>query len=133
MPSGKKKQNEVDQYIARFPAGTQEALEQIRAAIKKAAPEAAEMISYQMPAYKYQGMLVYFAGYAKHIGFYPMPSAIQKFATEIAGLKSAKGSVQFPLSQPMPLALVDKIVWFRLKENQAKAAKSQLRTGPPAK
>ena len=110
----------VDSYIAGFPKKTQELLQQIRATIKKAAPSAEETISYQMPAYKYAGMLVFFAGYEKHIGFYPTPSGIESFKKELAVFKSAKGSVQFPLNKPLPLALITKIVKFRLKENETK-------------
>lgn len=113
--------NSVDGYIAGFPPKTKVLLEKLRAAIQKAAPKAEEVISYQMPAYKLDGMLVYFAGYDKHIGFYPMPSAIAAFQKEIAGYKQAKGSVQFPLDKPLPLALVTKMVKFRVKENLEKA------------
>lgn len=111
----------VAQYIAGFPVETQLLLEQIRAAILKAAPEAEELISYQMPGYKYSGPLVYFAGYKKHIGFYPMPSAMNAFAEELSVYKKAKGSVQFPLDKPLPLKLITKMVIFRVKENQAQA------------
>lgn len=113
--------NSVDGYIAGFPPKTKVLLEKLRAAIQKAAPKAEEVISYQMPAYKLNGMLVYFAGYDKHIGFYPMPSAIAAFQKEIAGYKQAKGSVQFPLDKPLPLALVTKMVKFRVNENLEKA------------
>jgi uncharacterized protein YdhG (YjbR/CyaY superfamily) len=111
----------VDQYIAGFPKSTQVLLKQLRATIKKAAPKADEMISYMMPAYKYHGALVYFGGYEHHIGFYPGAAGVANFEKEIAGYKSAKGSIQFPLDQPLPLKLITKIVTFRVRENQKKA------------
>lgn len=112
--------NNVDTYIATFPEPTQKLLQQLRAAIKKTAPEAEEVISYKMPAYKFQGMLVYFAGYKNHIGFYPMPSATGTFKKELAVYKSAKASIQFPLDKPLPLQLIKKMVAFRMMENQEK-------------
>lgn len=115
-----KKANDTDQYIAGFPKETRELLEQVRAAIKKAAPDAEELISYQMPAYKYHGMLVYFAGYKKHIGFYPTASGIAAFKKELSVYKGARGSVQFPLDKPLPIQLITKIVAFRVKENLKK-------------
>jgi uncharacterized protein YdhG (YjbR/CyaY superfamily) len=115
------KPKDVDDYIAHFPESTQKLLSQVRATIKKTAPEAEEVISYQMPAYKYHGMLVFFAGYEKHIGFYPAPAGIAAFKKELSRYKAAKGSVQFPLDQALPLKLVTKIVLYRLKQNLAKA------------
>ncbi len=114
------KPGSVDAYIASFPPATRELLEQVRATIQKAAPKAEEVISYQMPAYKYNGMLVYFAGYKQHIGFYPTASGIAAFKKELSGYKGARGSVQFPLDKPMPLALIAKMVKFRVKENLGK-------------
>ncbi|WP_153797250.1 iron chaperone [Foetidibacter luteolus] len=111
----------VDEYIAGFSPGIQLLLQQLRQTIKAAAPGAEETISYQMPAYKLRGMLVYFACYENHIGFYPTPSGIEAFKKELSRYKSAKGSVQFPLNEPLPLALVTKIVKFRVKENAAMA------------
>ena len=115
------KPKDVDDYIAHFPGSTQKLLSQVRATIKKAAPDAEEIISYQMPAYKYHGMLVFFAGYENHIGFYPAPAGIAAFNKELSRYKAAKGSVQFPLDQALPLKLVTKIVLYRLKQNLAKA------------
>ena len=112
----------VGNYIAGFPAATQKLLQQVRAAIIKAAPGAEELISYGMPAYKKDGMLVFFAGYNKHIGFYPTPSGIENFKKELAGYTFSKGAIQFPVDQPMPLKLVTSIVKFRLAENKEKAA-----------
>lgn len=113
--------NTVDGYIAAFPPAVREQLEKLRALILKNAPKAEEVISYKMPAYKLDGMLVYFAGYEKHIGFYPMPSAIAAFSKELAVYKSAKGSVQFPVDKPLPVKLISAMVKFRVQENLAKA------------
>jgi uncharacterized protein YdhG (YjbR/CyaY superfamily) len=111
----------IDHYIAEFPDETRELLEQLRATIRNAAPEAEEVISYRMPAYKYRGMLVYFAAYKNHIGFYPGASGIEAFKKELSGYKGAKGSVQFPLDKPLPLELVTEIVKFRIIENSIKS------------
>jgi uncharacterized protein YdhG (YjbR/CyaY superfamily) len=113
---------EVDRYILSFPRECQEKLEQVRSTIKHAAPEAEEVISYQMPAFKFHGMLVYYAGYKNHIGFYAIPSGHKQFEQELKGYKQGKGSVQFPLNQPMPLELIERIVRFRVQENLNKAA-----------
>ena len=114
--------NNVDEYIDGFPAETQKLLEQLRSTIIEAAPKAEEVISYSMPAYKYEGMLVYFAGYKNHIGFYPGAAVVESFKKEISGYKWAKGSVQFPIDEPIPVKLVTKIVKFRVKQNKEKAA-----------
>ncbi len=111
---------DTDAYIAGYPKETQKNLKLLRAAIKKAAPQAEEVISYGMPAYKWNGMLVYFAAYEKHIGFYPGSSGIAAFKKELATYKTSKGTVQFPVEEPVPLPLVARIVKFRLKENQEK-------------
>ena len=111
----------VDEYIATFPEATQQLLRKLRKAIREAAPQAEEFISYQMPAYKQNGMLVYFAGYANHIGFYPTSSGIRFFKKELAGYKTSKGAVQFPIDKSIPLSLVKKMVKFRVKENLEKA------------
>lgn len=113
--------NEVDRYIENFPAEVQERLEKLRTIIREVAPGAEEGFSYQMPGYKYQGPLVYFAGYKNHIGFYPTPSAIEAFKKELSVYKGAKGSVQFPLDKPLPAELIRKIVKFKMKENDEKA------------
>lgn len=112
---------DIDTYIAAYPQPMKAMLEQLRQTILKAAPQAEEVISYQMPAFKYNGMLVYFAGYQNHIGFYPMPSGIAAFKKELSVYKGAKGSVQFPANEPLPLALITKIVKFRVKENNESA------------
>lgn len=110
----------TDEYIAAQPEDTRPALEEIRKIILKAAPKSEEVISYQMPAFKYHGMLVYFAGYKNHVGFYPTPSGIAAFQKELSVYKNAKGSVQFPLDKPLPAALIMKMVKFRMKENEEK-------------
>ena len=112
-----KKPTTIEEYIASYPESTQIILEQVRATIKKAAPEAEEVISYSIPAFKLKGMLVWYGAHPKHIGFYPRASGIEVFMEELAGYKSAKGSVQFPIDKPVPLALITKIVKFRVKEN----------------
>jgi len=114
--------NEIDDYVAGFPAEVQEKLQKVRQAIRAAAPDAREKISYQMPTFWLKGNLVHFAGYEKHIGFYPAPSGITQFQDQLAGYKSAKGSVQFPLDQPVPYELIGEITRFRVQENLAKAA-----------
>lgn len=124
LPISQKFKN-VDDYISAFPPSTQAILQELRATIKKAAPKAEEVISYNMPGYKLNGMLVWYAGYKSHIGFYPKPSGLQTFQKELAGYKSSKGAVQFPIDQPMPLHLVTKIVKFRIKENAAAADKKK--------
>ncbi len=117
----------VEQYIATFPEATQLMLQELRACIKKNAPDAEEVISYQMPAYKLHGMLVYFAGYKNHIGFYPGASPIISFQKELQSHKNAKGSVQFPLDKKLPLTLIARMVKFKLKENMEKHKSKKLK------
>ncbi|MFY7840234.1 MAG: iron chaperone [Lacibacter sp.] len=112
----------IDAYLADFPVGTQALLQQMRSTIAKAAPKAEEAISYGMPTFKLEGNLVHFAGYKNHIGFYPAPSGIDAFADELKKYKTSKGAIQFPVDEKLPLALVTKIVKFRVKENMEKAA-----------
>jgi uncharacterized protein YdhG (YjbR/CyaY superfamily) len=112
----------IDEYIACFPQEVQEKLQRIRETIRNAAPDAEEKISYQMPTFAQEGNLVHFAAFQNHIGFYPAPQGIEEFKEELSIYKGGKGSVQFPLDQPIPFALISKIVTFRLKENLAKAA-----------
>jgi uncharacterized protein YdhG (YjbR/CyaY superfamily) len=119
---------DVDSYIAAHPPKVQKMLKQLRTAIKKAAPNAEESISYMMPAYKLDGPLVYFGGYEKHIGFYPTGSGIAPFQKEISAYKHSKGAVQFPLDQALPLELIEKMVKFRVKENLAKADLKKTKT-----
>ncbi|MFN8243941.1 MAG: DUF1801 domain-containing protein [Ferruginibacter sp.] len=113
---------QADNYIASFPEATQLQLQRLRSLIMKAAPAANEVISYRMPAYEQNGMLVYFAGYKNHIGFYPTGEGIKAFQKEIAAFKSSKGAVQFPLDKPLPAALISKMVKHRVKVNKEKAA-----------
>lgn len=113
---------DIDSYIAEQAADVQERLEQIRQVVKTSAPKAEEVISYGMPAFKYHGMLVYFAAFKNHIGFYALPSGNEAFQKELSVYKQGKGSIQFPLDKPMPFALIKKIVKFRVKENLEKEA-----------
>ena len=112
----------IDEYIATFPKDIQTILQKIRAIIHKAAPQAEETINYQMPTFKLHGNLVHFAAFKSHIGFYPVPSGIEKFKKELSAYPQGKGSVQFPLDRPIPYALIARIVKFRVKENLEKAA-----------
>jgi uncharacterized protein YdhG (YjbR/CyaY superfamily) len=112
----------IDEYIATFPDAIQKLLQEVRATIKAAAPDATEKISYQMPTFFLEGNLVHFAAFKNHIGFYPAPRGIEAFKDELAVYKGAKGSVQFPLDQPMPLDLISRIVQYRAAENLQKAA-----------
>lgn len=112
--------NTVDEYISSFPGNIQDLLNQMRDTIRKAAPDADEGIAYGMPAYKFNKKpLVYFAAFKDHIGFYATPSGHSEFAAELSQYKQGKGSVQFPVSEPLPLELVSRIVKFRLAENKA--------------
>jgi uncharacterized protein YdhG (YjbR/CyaY superfamily) len=117
MESNKAGFTSIDEYIATFPAETQKILQEIRTAIQSAAPEAEEKISYQMPTFFLKGNLVHFAAFKNHIGFYPAPQGIEEFKQELALYKGAKGSVQFPIDQPMPLELITRIVKFRVVGN----------------
>jgi len=121
MDSNKAGFSSIDAYIASFSEETQALLEAMRATIRAAAPEAEEKISYQMPTFFLKGNLVHFAAAKHHIGFYPASSGIAAFKEELSIYKGAKGSVQFPLDQPMPLDLVGRIVRFRVAENLAAA------------
>jgi len=109
----------IDEYIKASPKDVQSILQRLRLTIQKAAPEAVETISYQMPTFKLNGKgLVYFAAFKNHIGFYPIPSGIEAFKKELSRYKQGKGSVQFPIEKPIPYDLVRKIVVFRAKENR---------------
>lgn len=112
----------IDAYIAGFPPEIQEILEQIRRTIREAAPAAEEAIKYQIPTFTLKGNLVHFAAFPQHIGFYPTPTGIEAFRDELAVYEGAKGSVRFPLDQPMPFDLISRIVQFRVQENLASAA-----------
>lgn len=121
MENNKVQFNSIDEYIATFPAEIQQRLQAIRATIHAAAPEATEKISYQMPTFAQQGNLIHFAAFKNHIGMYPTPSGIAAFQEELAPYAGAKGSIRFPLDQPIPHELISKIVKFRVAENLAKA------------
>jgi uncharacterized protein YdhG (YjbR/CyaY superfamily) len=115
----------IDEYIGQFPPGIREKLEELRKVIRESAPEASEKISYQMPTFYLEGNLVHFAAFSRHIGFYPTPSGIEAFSKELAGYKSAKGSVQFPIEQPLPYDLIRRIVKYRVEENLRKASEKK--------
>src|SRR6266498_945604 len=107
----------IDEYIEGFPNDIQAILKKMRRTIRKAAPGAQETIKYQMPTFTLNGNLVHFAAFKNHIGFYPVPTGIEKFKKELSVYEGAKGSVQFPLDKPIPYDLISKIVMFRVKEN----------------
>ncbi len=111
----------IDEYIADFPPNVQKILQKIRLTVRKAAPQAEETIKYRMPTFTLKGNLVHFAAFKKHIGFYPTPTGTEEFQKELSVYDGAKGSVQFPLDQPIPFGLISKIVKFRVKENLARA------------
>lgn len=117
----------IDEYIAGFPPDVQAILQQIRSTIREAAPDAQETIKYAMLTFTLHGNLVHFAAFAKHIGFYPVPTGIEAFKDELAPYKQGKGSVQFPLDTPIPYDLIRRIVAFRAQENMANAAKRRQR------
>jgi uncharacterized protein YdhG (YjbR/CyaY superfamily) len=112
----------IDQYIEDFPEEIQVILSKLRAAIRKAAPQAVERISYQMPAFYFNGNLVYFAAFKNHIGFFPTSSGVAAFKKELTKYATSKGTVHFPLDKPLPLDLIKRIVKFRVKENAPKKA-----------
>jgi len=114
------KPNTIDEYIDGFPVEIQRILQKIRMTIKEAAPEAEETIKYAIPTFVLNGNLVHFAAFKNHIGFYPIPTGIEAFKKELSVYKQGKGSIQFPLDQPMPLNLITRIVKFRVKENTEK-------------
>jgi len=113
----------IDEYIERFPEETQQLLQEMRLMIRKAAPKAEESISYGMPTFRLGRNRVYFAGFRNHIGFYPIPSGIEAFKKELSKYKQGEGSVQFPIGEPLPLALVSRIVKFRMKQDAGKKGK----------
>jgi uncharacterized protein YdhG (YjbR/CyaY superfamily) len=119
----------IDEYITGFPEEVQVKLQELRAVIKKAAPESEEKISYQMPTFFQKGNLVHFAAYKNHIGFYPAPRGIEAFKQELSAYEGSKGAVRFPIDKPLPLDLIGRIVKFRVAENlknaEAKASKKK--------
>jgi uncharacterized protein YdhG (YjbR/CyaY superfamily) len=113
----------IDEYIAASPEDIQATLQKLRRVIQAAAPEAQEVISYSMPAFKQNGILVYFAAFKKHIGFFPTSSGVSAFKKELAAYETSKGTVRFPLDKPIPYELVARIVKFRVRENPSKKKK----------
>jgi uncharacterized protein YdhG (YjbR/CyaY superfamily) len=116
--------NSIDEYIGTFPENVQKKLKELRKTIREQAPDAEEKISYQMPTFYLNGNLVHFAAFAKHIGFFPTPAGIDAYEDELAKYRSGKGTLQFPLAEPLPLELIKKIVKTRVDENLKKKKKS---------
>jgi uncharacterized protein YdhG (YjbR/CyaY superfamily) len=121
------KPKDIDSYIAQLPADLQAILEKVRATIHHAAPEAKETISYRMPAFRQHGILVYFAAWKKHIGMYPPISGDKALEKAIARYAGPKGNLRFPVDEPIPYGLIERIVKLRLKQDTAKAAKGRKR------
>lgn len=121
ISSKSKSSDLVDAYIEKFPREFQIRMQQIRSIIRSAAPLAEESISYKMPAYKYKGVLVYFAGFKNHIGFYATPTGNAQFKNALGEYKTGRGSIQFPMDAPLPTLLIEKMVKFKVKENESKA------------
>lgn len=117
----------IDEYIRTFPPEVRKRLIAIRNIIRKAAPDAGETIKYGIPTFTLHGNLVHFGGFTRHIGFYPTPQAITHFAKELSPLLQAKGSVQFPLDQPLPLPLIKRIVLYRVQQSQLKTTTTKHR------
>ncbi len=122
MDSTKSGFSSIDEYIATFPDNIQKTLQELRAVIKAAAPDAEEKISYQMPTFFLKGNLVHFAAYKNHFGFYPAPHGIEEFKEELSVYEGSKGTVKFPIDQPLPFDLISRIVKFRVAENLKRAA-----------
>ncbi len=112
------KYRDIDEYHASQPAEIRETLETLRQTIKQAAPQATETISYGMPAFRLNKVLVYYAVHKKHIGFYPTPNLINHFRKELENYKTSKGAIQFPIDRPLPFTLIKKIVKFRVAEDK---------------
>jgi len=127
MKSEKNLPKNIDEYIAGFPDEIRVLLEEIRMTIRSAAPEAKEAISYQMPTFRLNGNLVHFAAFKNHIGLYPAPTGIETFRKELSAYKGGKGSVQFPISEPLPLDLITRIVRFRVDENLKKGKQKDIK------
>jgi len=124
----------IDEYISTFPASTAKLLKQVRMTVRKAAPKAEETISYGMPAFRYKGrIIIYFAGYKNHIGVYATPAGHAAFEKELSVYKQGKGSVQFPLDQPMPLDLIKRIVQFRVNQQDEPATEFLAGLSAPAR
>jgi uncharacterized protein YdhG (YjbR/CyaY superfamily) len=120
MENSAKKPTTTDEYIAQFPDDIQKILQKVRAVIKETAPDAVERISYAMPGFYLNGMLVWFAGHNTFIGFYPTGEGIEEFKGELPPYKFSKGAVQFPLDQPIPYDLIRRMVKYRVERNMKK-------------
>ena len=127
MRTGQTPPATIDDYIAGFPADVRALLETMRTTVREAAPEAEETIKYQMPTFTLGGNLVHFAAFKKHLGFYPAPSGIERFKQELSAYEGGKGSVRFPLDQPIPFDLIGRIVRFRVRENLERTAAKRRR------
>jgi uncharacterized protein YdhG (YjbR/CyaY superfamily) len=125
MAESKRQFKTIDEYIETFPERVQHILNELRQTIKDAAPEAEETINYGIPTSTLNGNLVHFAAFENHIGFYPTPSGMEAFQKELSSYKGAKGSVQFPIDQALPLPLIRRIVEFRVRENLERKRKKQ--------
>lgn len=121
MKSNTKSYSSMDEYISKFPAEIRKKLEEIRATIRAAAPEAVEKISYQMPTFYLHGNLVHFAAFTHHISLFPAPNGVKAFEKELANYETSKGTIKFPLDKPIPLELISRITQYRVAENQQKA------------
>ena len=128
-----KKSTDIDGYISRFAADVRAVLRDVREAIRRAAPEAEETISYQMPAFRQHGILVYFAAWKEHIGLYPPISGDDAIEKAIARYAGPKGNLQFPLDEPMPLALIERIVKLRVRQDTEKAEAKRKTKSPTAR
>lgn len=117
MTSGNTQATTIDDYLANVPPDAREKLQEIRQIVKEEAPGADEAISYRMPAFKLHGILVYFGAFKDHVGLYPTSSPMDAFREELAGYKTSKGAIQFPLDRPLPVPLIRRIVQYRVKEN----------------
>ena len=124
MPIGRATPKNIDEYIAGFSPEVQAILEKIRLTIRKAAPDAQEIISYRMPAFRQKGILAYFAAFKKHIGFYPPVRGNAKLVKAASIYAGKKGNLQFPLDRPIPYGLIESIVKLRVTQNSSKATRS---------
>jgi uncharacterized protein YdhG (YjbR/CyaY superfamily) len=125
MAASRRQFETIDEYIGMFPEDVQRILNELRQTIRVAAPAARETINYQIPTFTLNGNLVHFAAFENHIGFYPTPSGMEAFKKELSGYKGAKGSVQFPIHEPLPLPLIRRIVEYRVKENMERKPKKK--------
>jgi uncharacterized protein YdhG (YjbR/CyaY superfamily) len=125
MDTSNRQYKTIEEYISQFPEDVRTILYELRQTIREAAPDAEETINYQMPTFTLNGNLVHFAAFKNHIGFYPTPTGIDAFKKELSVYKGAKGSVQFPIDQPLPLALIRRIVEYRVEENKQRKTKKK--------